>query len=379
MSFLVRKVSSVFKTFDMMADVSSRIWRGMKWLGKLVVLILCNATKALSDLGVFIHQKLGDEGPNSQRKPIMERHALGERVLDNSFRKRRHRERRTRGKRVFQKNNVNEQSETEGVNVIVAPRPRTGRRTSKNGKSGPSRTENNHSKREHRFSQDRRRNSNVDHHRSGSPTPTISSNEGETWEDAIPRNAEIGKSSSPIEIGISQGNTGTVNMIYDNKADAEFAFWNPTKPNEKKTLTLYHVRGFLEGVAQPFSFLVDSGSAVSVLPRKKIQKLGCSVSNMGQGTRMVGFSGSIEKALGSVAKKVTVGKATRKLKFLVSEKATKPILGLDALKAFGMVINTEEGSLESTDGGKVYCHCVEVQMDEGPSEIVPADDEPKNL
>eukprot|EP00210_Caulerpa_lentillifera_P009663 g9219.t1 len=397
LSFIVRRIASIFKTIDMVADIAARMWKGVRFVGRLIVLVLCNCTKLISDVLRCLYRRCKDKGENVQRSymqgnhrdHIRERHAVGEQVLNRSPRRRRPQNRARRppsGNRRQRPYRDNTHSAPESMNVLVVPRPQGMRRHPRSRNQSPMGSNGGRTSRESSFERSYRGRQNARHSRqttpnqsrtespmrprSESPTPSISTQSTGPWE-RMPQRLRETRPIVTTEVAVARDNDGVVNMVHDGDAQTEFAFWSERTPQGRKTLTLYHVKGKLDGSAQTLSFLVDSGSAVSVLPRRKTQKLGCTVNRSGKGTRLVGFSGNVEEALGSVEKDVTIGRATRRLKFLVSEKAAKPILGLDALQQFGMMINTEEGSLESSDGGKVYCHCVEVKADEGTSAAVP--------
>lgn len=106
-------------------------------------------------------------------------------------------------------------------------------------------------------------------------------------------------------------------------------------------------------------FIVDTGAAMSILPRSKLKSLGATMKNEGRGTALVGFAGKTEHAEGTLPVDVKIGDTKRKITFFVTEKANKPILGLDALASFGFTLNCADGVLQTEDKGIIFCHVVE--------------------
>lgn len=106
-------------------------------------------------------------------------------------------------------------------------------------------------------------------------------------------------------------------------------------------------------------FIVDTGAAMSILPRSKLKSLGATMRNEGRGTALIGFAGKTEHAEGTLPIDVKIGDAERKITFYVTDKANKPILGLDALARFGFTLNCADGVLQTEDKGTIFCHVVE--------------------
>jgi len=146
-----------------------------------------------------------------------------------------------------------------------------------------------------------------------------------------------------------------------NNMEEEFAFWT-TQECEDSPTKLHYVKCQLGETGQNSSLLIDTGSAVSILPKRTARKHGLVVQSAGRGTRLVGFSGEREEAVGSVDIPVTIGKSTRTLTFFVTENATKPILGLDALKKFRLILDLNNGSLVTPTQERIFCQAVEIPV-----------------
>jgi len=177
------------------------------------------------------------------------------------------------------------------------------------------------------------------------------------WRDRTPSPRRPAERSSNDPGPSTSGAQSTEPEVHVIEPGDEFAFWSAEKrPTQQQ---LFHVKGFLDQLPQTISFLVDTGSPVSIMPRKTLEKHGVSFNRKGKGTRLVGFAGKTETASGTLTREVRIGKDKQWLFFSVSENATRPILGLDALRQFRLVLDTVEGTLTNTSGDQVYCHAIE--------------------
>eukprot|EP00210_Caulerpa_lentillifera_P007587 g7247.t1 len=139
----------------------------------------------------------------------------------------------------------------------------------------------------------------------------------------------------------------------------DFAFWVDPGISHSHKNKLYYVKGYIGDSRQQTNFLVDTGSAVSILPRRIMMRLGATVQPEGQGTRLVGFSGVQETALGTFTSPVKIGTEAQELTFYIAERAGKPILGVDSLRKLGLSLDLQEGYLVTPQQEKILCHVIE--------------------
>lgn len=107
--------------------------------------------------------------------------------------------------------------------------------------------------------------------------------------------------------------------------------------------------------------LIDTGAQVSVLPASSCIKWGIPYTRSeGEQVKLLGFNGVEEEAVGiaTLSTKFGPSKEEKLINFVVSDKVSSAIVGLDALKAFGYTVDCSRGELKGEDGACVRCSVV---------------------
>ena len=97
----------------------------------------------------------------------------------------------------------------------------------------------------------------------------------------------------------------------------------------------------------PLRCLIDTGSCANLIPLKLIQGLGYTIQDVqkdhGEPKTLSGFNGSCTDTLGCITFKIRLGSTTRQATFLVvPDCISSCILGMPALSAFGVNVNTRD-------------------------------------
>ena len=129
---------------------------------------------------------------------------------------------------------------------------------------------------------------------------------------------------------------------------------------EPRVKTLYHIHGYIAGYAPRVSFMIDTGSTACIMPLAMCKKgAWCVISNE-TGVVVTSMNGTVSEAEGTVKLKVSLGEHEREVEFLVLKEASQIILGVDALKQFGIEIQCAKERVRTADGRYIYCHAVHV-------------------
>ena len=90
--------------------------------------------------------------------------------------------------------------------------------------------------------------------------------------------------------------------------------------------------------------IMDCGAQISIMSNEARKEFNFPICDT-EAKMVAGCYGTLSIPIGEVEAELTVGRTTRKIRFIVVEKATNTLLGLDAMREFGVTIDSASGSL----------------------------------